>query len=69
MRSHFAFGKTGLDLDLPEGFDYRLLEARSAQPLPDERAALEAALDSPVAGPSLVELARGKKSAAISVCD
>jgi nickel-dependent lactate racemase len=69
MRTHFAFGKTGIDLELPDGFDYRLLEARSAQPLPDERAALEAAMDAPVAGPSLGELAKGKKTAAISVCD
>ena len=32
-------------------------------------AAIGAALDTPSAGPSLTELARGKKSAAISVCD
>jgi len=69
MRVHFAFGKSGLELDLPAGFDYRLLEARSAKPLPDERAAIEAALDSPIAGPSLKQLASGKRTAAISVCD
>src|SRR3954471_22841514 len=69
MRTHFAFGKAGLDLELPSGFEYRVLEARSAKALPDERAALEAAIDSPVAGPSLVQLAQNKYSAAISVCD
>ena len=34
MRTHFAFGKTGLTLDLPEGFHYKVLEARSASPCP-----------------------------------
>ena len=69
MRTHFAFGKTGLTLDLPEGFDYRVLEARSAEPLPDQVGALAAAMDHPTAGPSLGALASGKRSAAISVCD
>ena len=53
MRTHFAFGKTGLTLDLPEGFQYKLLEARSASPLPDQPGAIEAAMDAPIAGPGL----------------
>ena len=69
MHETFAFGKTGLTLELPEGFEYRVLEARSAIPLADAPAALERALDQPIACPPLVELARGKRSAAISVCD
>ncbi len=69
MRIHLAFGKTGLDVNLPEGFRYRVLEARSAQPLPDWRGALEAALDAPIGSAPLGELARGKRTAAISVCD
>ena len=69
MQIDLAFGKTGLAVDLPEGFHYRVLEARSATPLADWRSALEAALDRPIGTPPLLELARGKKSAAISVCD
>lgn len=69
MKVEFAFGKSGLSVDLPEGFRYQVLEARSAQPLRDPQAAIEQALDSPVAGPPLAKLAAGKKSAAISVCD
>src|SRR5260370_13683 len=69
MRMDLAFGKTGLTVTLPEGYRYRVLEARSAQPLPDPLAAIESALDSPVATPPLADLARGKSSAAISVCD
>jgi nickel-dependent lactate racemase len=69
MRVEFAFGKTGLLLDLPEGPRYRVLEARSATPLDDPAAALERALDEPVAATPLADLARGRRSAAISVCD
>jgi nickel-dependent lactate racemase len=69
MRLRFAFGKSGLDLDLPDGFDYKLLEARSASPLPDAVAAVHEALANPAAGPSLADVAAGKKTAAISVCD
>ena len=69
MRMDLAFGKTGLTVTLPAGFRYRVLEARSAQPLPDPAGAIEAALDCPVAAAPLAELARGKSSAAISVCD
>jgi nickel-dependent lactate racemase len=69
MPVDIAFGKTGLTVNLPEGFRYRILEARTAPPLPDWQAALEAALDFPIGAPPLHELGRGKRSAAISVCD
>ena len=69
MNVELAFGRTGLKLELPDDLQYRVLEARSATPLPDAAKALEEALDSPVEAPPLVELARGRKSAAISVCD
>jgi lactate racemase len=69
MRAHLAFGKTGLELDLPDSFEYRFLEARSAQPLDDPIAAIREALDSPVGAEPLEKLARGRKTAAISVCD
>src|SRR5208337_3675539 len=49
--------------------DYRVLEARSAVPLDDAATAIEQALDVPIGCPPLTEMARGKRSAAISVCD
>jgi nickel-dependent lactate racemase len=58
-----------LDIDLPDAHDYSVLECPSIPALPDAVAAIETALDRPVAGPSLAELAAGKRSAAISVCD
>jgi nickel-dependent lactate racemase len=69
MKIELAFGKIGITANLPLGFRYRVLEARSANPLPDWQGALESALDRPIGVPPLAELARGKRSAAISVCD
>jgi nickel-dependent lactate racemase len=69
MKIDLAFGKTGITVDLPEGFRYRVLEARTAPSRDDWQLALESALDGPIGTRPLAELARGKRSAAISVCD
>jgi nickel-dependent lactate racemase len=69
MNVDLAFGKTGITAHLPDGYRYRILEARSAKPLPDWQGAIDAALDHPIGSPALAELARGKNTAAISVCD
>ncbi len=68
-QTHFAFGRHGLTLGLPDGPRYHLLQSRSARPIADAGAAIEAALEAPVSGPSMRELAAGRRSAAISVCD
>ena len=69
MQIRLAFGKTGITVKLPDTFRYRVLEARTAKPLDDWQSALESALDRPIGARPLTELARGKSSAAISVCD
>ena len=69
MQAAFAFGKTGLAVSLPDGPHYDVAEIRSADPLVDVAAALGEALDHPIGSRSLVELAAGKRTAAISVCD
>jgi nickel-dependent lactate racemase len=69
LEIEFGFGKTGIAATVPDGMDYQVIESRSAKAVPDEDAALEHALDVPVAGMPLQELAAGKKSAAISLCD
>jgi nickel-dependent lactate racemase len=66
---HFAFGKTGIPISIPEGMSYEVIEARSASALHDIRGALDHALDHPIGTLAFEELAKGKKSAAISVCD
>jgi len=69
MKVQVAFGKRGLELELPDGPDYRVVKVHSAPPLADVEKALAVALDAPVAGLPLMELAQGNKTAAISVCD
>lgn len=69
MKTRFAFGKNGLDVVLPDSVRAEVIHSRSAAPLADPIAALNAALDSPLASRPLVELAAGKRTAAISVCD
>lgn len=69
MQVRLSFGRHGLSVNLPGGFDYKILECPPVAALPDAEAAIEAALDRPTAGPPLAELASGKRSAAISVCD
>lgn len=70
MNVTLDYGKTGLDVSLP---DDRLiappLAIREAAPLANPDAALEAALASPIGTAPLAELARGKKSACVVVCD
>lgn len=69
MQTNFAFGKTGLTVSLPQGRNYHLLESRSSGPLTDVAAALGNALDNPIGTKPLIQLAAGKRTAAISVCD
>ena len=69
MQARFAFGKTGLTVSLPDGPEYVSIETRSAGPLLNATLALENALDRPIGSKSLLELASGKRTAAISVCD
>ena len=69
MTTRFDFGKTGIDVSIPDGFTSTVIRTRSAPALCDATAAIEAALDRPIGSASLMALASGKKSAAISVCD
>jgi len=65
---HLAYGETGLDVELPADRT-RVVEPRFEPGLTDPDAALLDALRDPVAGPPLRELARGRRTVAISVCD
>jgi len=69
MQAAFAFGKTGLTVSVPDGPRYSVVEGRTAVALKDAAAAIGAALDHPIGTKPLVELAAGKRTAAISVCD
>jgi len=69
MNTTFAFGKGGVEVTIPETYDCAILESRVVQPLADVNGALQHALDHPLASSSIDDLARGKKTVAIVVCD
>jgi nickel-dependent lactate racemase len=69
MKVHFSFGKSGMNVQVPDGFRTQLIMSHTARALDDEQAALNAALDAPIGCPPLAVLAVDKKTAAISVCD
>jgi nickel-dependent lactate racemase len=69
MKVNFAFGKHGIEVSVPDSVQAQVIRCRSAAALGSVQAALEAALDSPIGSAPLAELAAGKRTAAISVCD
>jgi lactate racemase len=69
MKTRFAFGKHGIDVSVPDGFDCHVAHTRAAPALANVSAALAQALDHPIRCEPLVKLAAGKRTAAISVCD
>jgi len=69
MRMRLAFDRAGTEVTLPGSWRTTVLEPRFAGAVKSADEALLEALAHPVASLPLVELARGKSSAAISVCD
>jgi lactate racemase len=69
MNVRFAFGKHGIDVSVPDSVRAEVVRSQSASALDDVRTALDAALDRPIGCRPLVELASGRRTAAISVCD
>ena len=47
MKTHFAFGKDGIDVYVPDGFDCHVVRSRDGAALDDAAGALDAALDNP----------------------
>ena len=68
MRVRLAYGRTGLDVDLPEGRT-DLVSPRHAPALDDPAAAVASALDAPPGCPPLRELGRPGHRLAASVCN
>ena len=69
MKVRVAFHKEGAELALPASWRTTVLEPRFAGATGSADEALAQALAAPIESPPLVELARGKRSAAIAVCD
>ena len=69
MKITLDYGRTGLDVTLPDDRLVGPLAIRPAAPLAHPQAALVAALANPIGTPPLAEIARGRKNACILVCD
>src|SRR5438874_3763905 len=69
MRIHLDYGKTGLDVDLPDDRVVGPLAIRPAAPLTDPVGGIAAALEAPIGSLPLRKIARGRKNACILVCD
>ncbi len=69
MQLTLNYGKTGLPIELPDDNVVGVLETREAVPIEDPENALALTFERPIGTPPLVELARGRKSACILICD
>ncbi|MCE5268741.1 MAG: nickel-dependent lactate racemase, partial [Planctomycetaceae bacterium] len=69
MRIRLDYGRTGLEVDLPDRNLVGVLRCPESKPLADPAAAVRQALQQPTGAPSLAELARGRRNACIVVSD
>jgi nickel-dependent lactate racemase len=69
MRITLDYGRTGLDVELPDDRIVGPLAIRPAPPLADPATAIANALAHPIGTPPLAELARGRRDACILICD
>ncbi len=69
MRVRLEYGKGGLEVDVPGERVVRTLKYKDALPLAGPLAELERLLDAPIGAAPLAEVARGKRSACIAICD
>jgi len=69
MRVLLDYGRSGLAVDLPEKNVLKVLRYQPAAPLENPQEAVRRALEMPVGTPPLREIARGRRSACIAICD
>lgn len=69
MRVRMEYGRTGLDVELPDDRVVHRLAYKSAPPLADPAAEVRRLLAQPIGSAPLAELARGKRSACVVICD
>ncbi len=69
MRVRLEYGRTGLDVELPGQRVVRSLAYKEAAPVASPHDALQGVLASPVGTPPLAQLAAGRRSACVVICD
>ncbi|MEX1042648.1 MAG: nickel-dependent lactate racemase [Pirellulaceae bacterium] len=69
MHVELAYGRTGLEVALPEDMEIHTLVYKDVPPLDDPDSALLKVLHHPTGTPPLAELAQGRRDACIVICD
>jgi nickel-dependent lactate racemase len=69
MRVTLDYGRTGLEVELPDANVVGPLTIRDVAPLAKPQAALEEALLNPIGTPPLADVAKGRRNACILICD
>ncbi|MCA9094875.1 MAG: nickel-dependent lactate racemase [Planctomycetaceae bacterium] len=69
MRIKLEYGKTGLEVELPDENIVGPLQIREVKPLVDPDAVVRELLKNPIGAKPLLEIARGKRTACILICD
>lgn len=69
MKITLDYGRTGLDINLPDDRLVGPLAIRPATPLADPQAAIEEAIRNPIGSKPLAQIARNRTTACILVCD
>jgi nickel-dependent lactate racemase len=69
MRVRLDYGRTGLDVELPDRNMVKCLGFRAVDPLPDPAAAVRHALAAPSGAKPLAQLAAGRASACVVISD
>ncbi|MGH7897599.1 MAG: nickel-dependent lactate racemase [Candidatus Binatia bacterium] len=69
MRRRFDYGRSGIDVEVPEGTTCEVAESSRATPLADPAAVIGRALATPIGAAPLAEISRGKRSAVIVISD
>ena len=69
MRVHLEYGRTGLDVELPDRSVIGTLSYKSVPALVDPNTELRAVLRNPTGAPPLAQLAAGRRDACILICD
>ncbi|WGF90499.1 nickel-dependent lactate racemase [Marinivivus vitaminiproducens] len=68
-RIEIAFGRKGIEVELPDGAQPVVIRKAVLPKLPDNAAAIRQAFDTPIDAKPLRELAKGRESACILICD
>jgi nickel-dependent lactate racemase len=69
MNIRLDYGRTGLDVRLPDDLAVSVLEPSKGTPLDDPTAAITSALAQPIGSKPLAELARGRRDAIVVISD